>query len=189
MKQHANLCDKRDKQWFNTKLRETVWKELAATFPNCTYLHVRKFFEAKRTDFDKIEKRESRSDAPARERTTREESIMSNWSFLGVHIAHETTQPSDRFPPSQRSSLSHMQLEPDPSPRRHTPDDDDSTSGLKDQESRSSLSVYTEIVFLSKGEHTLAGGAIKELLNTAILLTKKSELQGYEERSSNSVPT
>ena len=115
VKQHPNLYDKRDKQWCNPKLKETLWKELAGTFPDCTYLQVRKFFEAKRTDFGKIEKRESRSGAPARERTTREESIMSTWSFLGGHIAHETTQPSDRFSPSQGPSLSHMQLEHDPS--------------------------------------------------------------------------
>ena len=65
VKLHTCLYDKRDPQWSNTKLKETLWRELAATFPECTYLQVRKFFEAKRTDFGKIEKRESRSGAPA----------------------------------------------------------------------------------------------------------------------------
>ena len=76
------------------------------------------------------------------------------------------------------------------------PDNDDSISGLsslsatsiirrkklRDQKKkrRSSVSVDTEIVSPSRGEQTLAGHVIKELLNKANLLTKKSEPQGYE---------
>ena len=58
VKQHPCLYSKRDKQWCNPRLKETMWTELAANFTDCSFLQVRKFFEKKRTDFGKIEKRE-----------------------------------------------------------------------------------------------------------------------------------
>ena len=99
IKEHPPLYDKKDAQWLDPKHKEDLWKELAAYFPDCHYLQVRKFFEAKRTDFGKIEKRESKSGAPRRHRTPRERLIMETWSFLGGHIAHEPTTPSERFTP------------------------------------------------------------------------------------------
>ena len=99
VKDHPALYDKRSRYWAMPRFKEELWKELAEKFPGCTYLQVRKFYENKRTDYGKIEKRESRSGAPARDRTYREEQIMSTWSFLVGQIAHETTQASDRFSP------------------------------------------------------------------------------------------
>ncbi|XP_076033985.1 uncharacterized protein LOC143020922 isoform X2 [Oratosquilla oratoria] len=105
VKQNPPLYNKRDKQWCNPRLKETLWTELAATFPDCTFLQVRKLFEKKRTDFGKIEKKESTSGGPARRRTAREEEVMSTWEFLGGHIAHENALASDRFSPiSQRAT-------------------------------------------------------------------------------------
>ena len=99
VKEHPALYDKKDQQWCDPKHKEDLWKELAECFPNCNFKQVRKFFEAKRTDFGKIEKRENKSGAPKRHRTPREQLVMETWSFLGGHIAHEQTTPSERFTP------------------------------------------------------------------------------------------
>ncbi|XP_064082867.1 uncharacterized protein LOC135198826 [Macrobrachium nipponense] len=105
IKPHPTLYDKRDKQWSNPRRKEELWCELAASFIDCSFQQVRKFFEARRTDFGKIEKREYKSGSAARSRTPREEEVMTRWAFLGGHIAHEPTVASDRFSPmsSQRT--------------------------------------------------------------------------------------
>ncbi|MPC39940.1 hypothetical protein E2C01_033493 [Portunus trituberculatus] len=44
--------------------------------------------------------RKNKSGAAARQRTTREDEVMSMWGFLGGHITHEPTIPSERFSPA-----------------------------------------------------------------------------------------
>ena len=94
------LYNKKDRLWINPVHKEAVWKDIASHFPSCTFQQVKKYFEKKRTDFGKIEKRESKSGAPLRDRTTREEIVMTTWAFLSGHIAHEPTQPSATFSPA-----------------------------------------------------------------------------------------
>lgn len=106
--EHSALYDKKDKRWCDPKFKEALWQEVAETFPDCSFLQVKKFFEMRRTDFGKIEKKANKSGSAARKLTPREEVVMATWGFLGGHIAHEPTQSSDRFSPtvSHRSSSS-----------------------------------------------------------------------------------
>lgn len=67
VKEHPTLYDKRDKQWSNPRAKEELWRELAREFEKCTFQQVRKYFEARRTDFGKIEKKENKSGAAARQ--------------------------------------------------------------------------------------------------------------------------
>ena len=94
------LFNKRNREWANPTRKDELWKECAAALDGCTGLQVRKFFEAKRTDFGKIEKKAFKSGAAAKRLTAREEEVMSMWGFLGGHIAHEATQSSHTFSPS-----------------------------------------------------------------------------------------
>ena len=96
------LYDKKDRRWSQPKYKEDLWRELAARFPECSHQQVRKFFDAKRTDFGKIEKKEFRSGAAARVRTGREDMVVAMWGFLAGHIAHEQTQSSDQFSPPEQ---------------------------------------------------------------------------------------
>lgn len=110
VKEHPTLYDKRDKQWSNPRAKEELWRELAREFENCTFHQIRKYFEARRTDFGKIEKKENKSGAAARQRTTREEEVMSMWGFLGGHISHEPTIPSERFSPAPDGATPTMEI-------------------------------------------------------------------------------
>ncbi|XP_050733858.1 uncharacterized protein LOC127007187 [Eriocheir sinensis] len=109
VKEHPTLYDKRDKQWSNPRAKEELWRELAREFENCTFHQIRKYFEARRTDFGKIEK-ENKSGAAARQRTTREEEVMSMWGFLGGHISHEPTIPSEQFSPAPDGATPTMEI-------------------------------------------------------------------------------
>ena len=94
---HPELYDKRNENWQNPMRKENIWKDLAQHFPKCSHLQVKKLVEKKRTDFGKIEKKESKSGSASRQRTPREQKIVELWGFLAGHIAHETTQTSDDF--------------------------------------------------------------------------------------------
>lgn len=94
---HPELYDKRNEKWLNPAWKESLWKDLAQTFSNCSYQQVKKVVEKKRTDFGKIEKRGSKSGSAARPRRQREQNIVEVWGFLARHITHETTHPSDDF--------------------------------------------------------------------------------------------
>ena len=94
---HPELYDKRHEKWLNPAWKQTLWMELARNFTDCSHLQVKKFVEKKRTDFGKIEKRESKSGSAARPRTQREQKVVQVWGFLAGHIAHETTHPSEDF--------------------------------------------------------------------------------------------
>ena len=192
VRQHPALYDKRTKEWSNPRYKEDLWRELAGLFPDCTYQQCRKYFDKKRTDFGKIEKRESRSGGPLRERTPREEEVMRTWSFLRGHIAHEPTQASETFDPA-----------PSPPPRRppHDSGDDDSgQSGLsahslerrrrmQEERRRSTPTASPErrrttptinVSPSRQEEQTLAGHAIQELLQKADTLTKRTPMNSRE---------
>ncbi|XP_063886396.1 uncharacterized protein LOC135114422 [Scylla paramamosain] len=94
---HPELYDKRNEKWLNPAWKESLWKDLAQTFSDCSHQQVKKVVDKKRTDFGKIEKRESKSGSAARPRTQREQKIVEVWAFLAGHIAHESTHPSDDF--------------------------------------------------------------------------------------------
>ncbi|XP_068231000.1 uncharacterized protein [Palaemon carinicauda] len=98
VRSHPTLYDKRDREWSNPRRKVELWRELAANFTNCTFQQVRKYFEARRTDFGKIEKKEHKRGS-VRHRTAREEDVMATWAFLGGHISHERTIASDHFSP------------------------------------------------------------------------------------------
>ena len=94
---HPELYDKRNEKWLNPTWKLTLWMELARNFPGCTHLQVKKLVDKKRTDFGKIEKRESKSGSASRPRTQREQNVVEVWGFLAGHIAHETTHTSEDF--------------------------------------------------------------------------------------------
>ena len=104
VQEHDCLYNKRNREWSNPTKKDELWRQCAAAFDNCSGLQVRKYFEARRTDFGKIEKKAYKSGAAARRLTAREEEVMTVWGFLGGHIAHEATQSSHTFspPPSSR---------------------------------------------------------------------------------------
>ena len=184
VRDNAVLYDKRHPEWSLRNVKDDLWKQLAARFPDCTWLQARKFFEAKRTAFGKIEKKESaRSGAAAKTRSSRDEGIIRTWGFLSGHIAHEPTIPSQHFSPP------HVPRESTPRRPQHGDDDAASTS--------SGLSAYSierrrrekklqsgegdiQVVSPRRDEQTLAGHAIKELLSQAHLLREKQPTTGHE---------
>lgn len=175
VKQHPCLYSKRDKQWCNPRLKETLWTELAANFTNCSFQQVRKFFEKKRTDFGKIEKRESKSGAPARNRTVREEEVMTTWEFLGGHIAHVSTLPSESFSPTSQMANSDMNA-----------DSSSAMSGLSAASiiRRKNLKRRTKptnaVASVASFKQTTTEHAIKVLLDKANILAQKKQAEGPE---------
>ena len=181
LKQHPCLYDKRDRMWINPHHKEDLWRELASHFPECTHHQVRKYFDKKRTDFGKIEKRESRSGGPLRDRTTREEHVMTTWAFLAGHITHEQAQPSERFSPSPGTSGRASY------PPAESAEDDSGQSGIslrsliRRRRSTEERAQHPMAVSPSSQEQqTLASHAIQELLQKADKLTHKTPLTGFD---------
>ena len=65
LKENCCLYDKREKEWCMPKRKEQLWKQATQTFLGSTWLQVRKYYDAHRSDYVKMHKLVESSDAAA----------------------------------------------------------------------------------------------------------------------------
>ena len=89
IRDHPVLFDRSHRHFSHNDLKWDLWRKIASRYPDCDAKQVKKFYDNKRSDYVKLDKKLSVSGAAAS--TFIQRTLQERWSFLEGHICHDNT--------------------------------------------------------------------------------------------------